>query len=292
MRQILHFLMLLLWKYFPIIRPSNIKISGLLTINLKTRIVLSINSELNVDGNADLSNSNINIENSKLHCGTIVCNDVNIYFKDASITIGQKSHLKQSDIKIFNSNVKIGEHFRAHNSIWNISSSETKIGNYFLSSGDPKSYFSIENSSFNCDNNVRIQANININNGSLDIGSNSFVNSGCKVSCINHIKIGNYVMISYDCFIFDNNSHSLDFRLRREEIDAGFPNGTLQKNIESIESKPVVINNDVWIGAKAMVMKGVNIGSGSIVAAATIVTKNVPETSMVYGFPNKYNKLH
>jgi acetyltransferase-like isoleucine patch superfamily enzyme len=292
MNQMFHFVMLLLWKYLPISRPSNVKINGLFIINIRTRIILVGNSEINIEGNADLSDSKLKLENSKFLCGTIVCNKCTIFLKDTVLELGQKVHLKQSDVKIFNSEFKTGDHFRAHSSIWHIVTSKLKIGNYFLSSGDPISYFSSDKAMFYCENNVRIQANVNISNGNLEIGSNSFINSGCKLSCLNHIKIGNYVMISYDSLIFDNNSHALQYKVRREEIDAGFPNGTIHKSLSSIKSKPVVIDNDVWIGAKAIVLKGVFVGAGSIIAAGTLVIKNVPEGVIVYGSPNTYKNLH
>ena len=99
-------------------------------------------------------------------------------------------------------------------------------------------------------------------------------------------------MISYDCLIFDNNSHSLNYTDRREEIDHGFPNGTMQKETDKIDTKPLVIQNDVWIGTKAMIMKGVTIEARSVIAAGTVITKDVPHDVLVYDNPNKYRKLN
>lgn len=57
------------------------------------------------------------------------------------------------------------------------------------------------------------------------------------------------------------------------------------------ESRPITVGNDVWIGRRAMVMPGVSIGNGSIVAAGAVVTRDVPEFSVVAGVPAKVVKM-
>ena len=54
------------------------------------------------------------------------------------------------------------------------------------------------------------------------------------------------------------------------------------------EKKPIVIGNDVWIGARAMVIDGVKIGDGAIVGAGAVVTKDVPSYAIVGGVPAKF----
>lgn len=55
-------------------------------------------------------------------------------------------------------------------------------------------------------------------------------------------------------------------------------------------SKPVVIGDDVWIGARSIILKGVHIGKGAVIAAGAVVTKDVPEYAIVGGVPAKVIK--
>lgn len=103
--------------------------------------------------------------------------------------------------------------------------------------------------------------------GKLELGS-GFMNSNCKIRCKESIKIGNNVAISHDVTIMDSDFHNVDY--------------------EGYEmTKPIVIGDDVWIGSKAMILKGVNVGNGSMIAAGSVVTKDVPAHSIVAGVPAK-----
>lgn len=104
-------------------------------------------------------------------------------------------------------------------------------------------------------------------NGILELGS-GFMNSSCKIRCKESIKIGNNVAISHDVTIMDSDFHSVDY-----------------KGYEM--TKPVVIGNNVWIGSRSLILKGVNIGNCSIIAAGSVVTKDVPDRSIVAGVPAK-----
>lgn len=107
-------------------------------------------------------------------------------------------------------------------------------------------------------------------NSKLTLGS-GFCNSNIKIRCTNSITIGNNVAISHDVTIMDSDAHSI-------------------KNQENDMTKPVIIGDNVWIGTKAIILKGVTIGNGAIVAAGSIVTKDVPGNSMVAGSPAKIIK--
>ena len=62
------------------------------------------------------------------------------------------------------------------------------------------------------------------------------------------------------------------------------------KNWEVVKSKEIAIENDVWIGMKSIILKGVTIGEKSIVAAGSVVTKSVPANTIVAGNPAKVVK--
>ncbi|MDE0582109.1 acyltransferase [Planococcus sp. A6] len=122
-----------------------------------------------------------------------------------------------------------------------------------------------------------IGENVNIERGSiiqnsLKIGDNS----GIGVKCVlGDVVIGKNVMMGPECLIYSTN-HYFDKK------SLSFHGKT--------ESKPVVIEDNVWIGARAIILPGVNIGKGAIVGAGSIVTKNVPPYSIAAGNPAKIVK--
>lgn len=99
----------------------------------------------------------------------------------------------------------------------------------------------------------------------LIIGS-GFCNSNVKIRCMEKIVIGNGVFIGQDVIIMDSAAHTIH--------KPGF-----------IKTIPINIGNNVWIGSRAIVLKGVKIGDGAVVAAGAIVTKEVPANSIVAGVP-------
>lgn len=107
--------------------------------------------------------------------------------------------------------------------------------------------------------------------GGLTIGNNSVINSTCRIDNRGTVTIGNNVSISQDVIILtaDHDMDSPDFKGR---------------------NKPVVIEDYVWIGTRATVLPGCTIGRGAIVAAGSIVTKNVLPFNVVAGNPAKIIK--
>lgn len=83
----------------------------------------------------------------------------------------------------------------------------------------------------------------------------------------------------------DNLTHPLDYKARR----AHFSEITTHRHSEKIDlgDMPVTIRQDAWIGAHSLVLRGVTIGEGAIVAAGSVVTKDVPPFTIVAGNPAK-----
>lgn len=98
-----------------------------------------------------------------------------------------------------------------------------------------------------------------------------FINADTKIRCFGSITIGKGAKISHNVTIMDGDGH-------RIEYDGYVPH------------KPVVIGEHVWIGTKAIILKGVTIGDGAIVAAGAVVTKDVPAHSLVAGNPARIIK--
>jgi acetyltransferase-like isoleucine patch superfamily enzyme len=109
-------------------------------------------------------------------------------------------------------------------------------------------------------------------NGKLVIGNNVGL-SGTTICATKSITIGNYVNFGGNASIWDTDFHPLDFEDRRLH------------NENRIKAIPVVIGNDVFIGANVMILKGVTIGDRSIVGAGSVVTKSIPEDEIWAGNP-------
>jgi acetyltransferase-like isoleucine patch superfamily enzyme len=122
--------------------------------------------------------------------------------------------------------------------------------------------------------------------GILSIGSHCSFREGTRVSAKEKVIIGSHVFGAEDVFISDNNNHPLSPRLRREMTMAE-PGSPLWKLTDDVVSKPVTIEDGVWLGYHATVLKGVTIGRWSIVGAMAVVTKDVPPFSIAAGNPAK-----
>ena len=105
------------------------------------------------------------------------------------------------------------------------------------------------------------------NNANLKIGNQVFLNNGVQISCSQQITIGNHVDIADDCLILDNDYHSV---------------GNSHSKIA-----PIIIENDVWLATRVIVLKGVTIGKGSVIGAGSVVTKSIPPNSFAAGVPAK-----
>ena len=122
---------------------------------------------------------------------------------------------------------------------------------------------------------------INIEHGALfsrhiRIGNNSSIGINAFISHPG-VSIGDNVMMGRDVMIYTvNHGHNLtDIPM----IEQG-----------KTEIRPVKIGNDVWIGARVIILPGVNIGDGVILAAGSVVTKDVPSYTIVAGTPAKIVK--
>ena len=114
-------------------------------------------------------------------------------------------------------------------------------------------------------------------NATITIGEGSGF-SGVSLYAKRSITIGNYVNCGGNVSIWDTDFHPLDDKERR-----------LHK-VSAIVSKPVVIEDDVFIGANATVLKGVTIGARSIIGAGSVVTKNIPAGEIWAGNPAVFIK--
>lgn len=116
-------------------------------------------------------------------------------------------------------------------------------------------------------------------------GAELTIGDGCGISstCIwakESIVIGNNVNIGADCLIMDHDAHSLDFQKRH----------TFADDYAGTATAPIRIADDVLIGAKVIVLKGVTIGARAIVGAGSVVTRDIPADEIWAGNPAKFIK--
>jgi maltose O-acetyltransferase len=108
---------------------------------------------------------------------------------------------------------------------------------------------------------------IALEKGALEIGDQVFINYGVSISAHQHIRIGNRCQIGNWSMLMDNDFH------RAEAKD------------QPGQSAPIILEDDVWLGARVIVLKGVTIGQGSVVGAGSVVTKDIPPRSVAAGVP-------
>jgi len=109
----------------------------------------------------------------------------------------------------------------------------------------------------------------------ISLGDGTFVGSGCEFNAIQGISIGANCLIASGCRFIDHNH--------------GIQSGKLMK-LQEETSSPIQVGTDVWIGANCIVLKGVSIGDGAIVAAGSVVTKSVASYTIVAGVPAQFIK--
>lgn len=113
----------------------------------------------------------------------------------------------------------------------------------------------------------------------LTIGNRTHCGSFFNVSVGAGVHIGDDVLIANRVTLVAYDGHPMDAELRRRGLPA-----------EAASSRPIFIDDDVWICQGAMIMKGVRVGRGSIVAADAVVVKDVPPYSVAAGNPARIVK--
>jgi acetyltransferase-like isoleucine patch superfamily enzyme len=109
------------------------------------------------------------------------------------------------------------------------------------------------------------------NQGSIVIGQHSWLGPFCMVYGNGGVSIGDHVLIAAHCVIntVSHNTERCDLPISEQGINCA----------------PVVIENDVWIGSRAVIMQGVTLGHGAIIGAGSVVTTNIPPYSIAVGTP-------
>lgn len=104
--------------------------------------------------------------------------------------------------------------------------------------------------------------------------------SQVSITCNEHIVIGSHVQIGAGTMIFDTNFHNTNWEVRRNPIE----------DIQTAKTAPVFIGDDCFIGTRSIICKGVTIGPRSIIAAGSVVVKDIPSGCIAGGNPCKVIK--
>jgi maltose O-acetyltransferase len=105
------------------------------------------------------------------------------------------------------------------------------------------------------------------NGGRISIGDHTFINYGSSISAYKQVKIGCHCLLGHHTLILDRNEHGVE---QREMVPP---------------SAPVVIEDHVWIGSRAIILPGIFVGHHSVVGAGSVVTKDVPANCLAVGNP-------
>lgn len=116
----------------------------------------------------------------------------------------------------------------------------------------------------------------------ISIGARTHLGGGTLLSCADAIQIGDDVLIAFDVLIMDHDSHALRFADRKHDV-CDWMQG--RKDWRAVPMARVTIERRAWIGARVIVLKGVRIGVGAVVAAGSVVTRDVPDWTLVAGNP-------
>ncbi|MHB8066504.1 MAG: acyltransferase [Desulfobaccales bacterium] len=126
--------------------------------------------------------------------------------------------------------------------------------------------------------------------GRIAIDDYSWFSLRTQIISCSSVTIGKYCIVGRDVYISDTNEHPLDPVVRREQTLQYLQKGLLPDRYAA-ETSPIVIQDDVWVGERAFILKGVTVGQGAVVAAGTVVTKSVPAYSIVAGNPAQVVKM-
>jgi acetyltransferase-like isoleucine patch superfamily enzyme len=119
----------------------------------------------------------------------------------------------------------------------------------------------------------------------IEFGENVQLNDYVHIAAVESVKIGNNVLIASKVFITDHNHGSYDDTMLQANSDPSIP-----PQNRSLTTKPVIIEDNVWIGEFVSILPGVSIKEGSIIGTMSVVTQSIPPYSIAVGVPARVIK--
>ena len=119
--------------------------------------------------------------------------------------------------------------------------------------------------------------------GSIHIGDYCYFTNAVLL-CELELRVGSYVVVGWNATIADTDFHPIAPAERIADAVACSPLGKGRRRPEIVR-RPVVIEDDVWVGPNATILKGVRVGAGAFIEAGALVTRDVPARARVIGNP-------
>jgi acetyltransferase-like isoleucine patch superfamily enzyme len=140
-------------------------------------------------------------------------------------------------------------------------------------------------------NDCFLSGNIMLHSGTaqVTIGDGVFIGNGTTFFCYESITFENDIMVSWGCTFIDTNSHSLTSNERATDV-RDWLKGPEYKNWDVVKHAPILIKSKCWIGFNTIVMEGVCLGEGSVIACGSVVTKSTQPFSINGGNPAAFIK--
>lgn len=152
----------------------------------------------------------------------------------------------------------------------------TSVGSNFRAR-NPGLIFLGEGSEVHVGSNVLFERHVRISTGTdarIYIGDNTYLGDHSNVLAVKEVRIGNNCSISWHVLFMDTSSHPIGVK------------GEEPKTI----IEPIIVEDNVWVGSRAVILKGVRIGKGAVIANNSVVSKDVPPHTLVGGIPAKVLK--
>jgi acetyltransferase-like isoleucine patch superfamily enzyme len=145
---------------------------------------------------------------------------------------------------------------------------------------------------------VRIGSNVTLlddelrcyRDGHISIGDFVWMSLRGQIISASSVEIGSYCIFGRDVYISDTNEHPIDPAVRRTQTRSYLLDG-LPPDRYTAATAAVRIGDGVWVGERAIILKGVTVGCDSVIAAGSVVTKDVPTRSVVAGNPARVVKV-
>lgn len=189
----------------------------------------------------------------------------------------KKFYLRFNKILFFMNDISFGSNFMVFNHIHirKCKGSRIEIGNDFqFQSGEAFNPLS---------RNIRGCIHTQYPSSEILIGNQVGISSAC-LWAKSRISIGNRVQIGADCIIMDTDAHNLDYMVRASRLmnEKGYSIDSFTAN-----SSPITIGDDVLIGTRSIILKGVTIGERTVIGSGSVVTRDIPSDCIAAGNPCK-----
>jgi acetyltransferase-like isoleucine patch superfamily enzyme len=221
-------------------------------------------SKLIIEDGVELNDCEINLVDSELHIkkGSQLEN-VKLEMVASSCKLFEKVSMLRFNISIHQGQLSVGD------------CTEVKRDEPF------RSTISIDNGKLSFGNNNVIQCDFSIRfGGYCTIGKYNCINEGSEVRCDDSVIIGDYNMISYNCNLWDTNTHCIySSQERRHIAEKFFPN--MGAEVEAPKTLPMQIGNDCWIGKNVSILKGTVIEDEVIIGVGSIVSNQKIEKQKI-----------